>query len=176
MEWKDVGKSLLGLAPTLATALGGPAGMIAGGAIKVLTGFLGLPDNASAQQVQDTLKNLSPEQWKELQLKDMEFDEQILAAGVDLEKIAASDRDSARDLQKSTGSWVPGVLIIFLTIGFFGMLILMWHKAPAEGSKDLLLTMIGSLGTAWIAGVTFYYGSSQGSSHLKEILSKVKGN
>ena len=174
MEWKEVGKSLLGLAPTLATALGGPVGLIAGGAIKVLTKFLGLPDDASAQQTAEMLKALSPDQWKELQLKDLEFSNRVLEAGVDLEKIAAADRDSARDLQKATGSWVPGVLMMVLTIGFFGMLMLMWYRAPADGSKDLLLTMIGSLGTAWIAGVTFYFGSSQGSAQLKDILRAKK--
>jgi hypothetical protein len=174
MNWADVGKSLLSVAPTLATCIGGPVGVIAGGAISILTKFLGLPEDTTAESTAAALAKLPPDQYLELRKADDAFKQSLLDAGVKLEDLAMQDRSTARHMQETTGSWVPGVLMLVLTAGFFGMLILMWYKPPADGSKDLLLTMIGSLGTAWIAGVTFYYGSSQGSEKLKNILGAGK--
>jgi len=80
------------------------------------------------------------------------------------EKIAADDRASARNLEASTHDWVPGTLMMLLTGGFFGLIAyLASHDVPV-GNRDLLNIMLGSLGTAWTGGVTYYYGSSVGAA------------
>jgi|GEM_PF-3021682 len=56
--WNNL-KGLIGnVAPTIATALGGP---LAGGAVKLLTGALGLKDKATESQIMDAVANASPE-------------------------------------------------------------------------------------------------------------------
>lgn len=177
MDWKDIGKSIASVAPALSTALlgAGPAGMIAGGAIKVLTSFLGLQEDARPEDVVARINALTPDKYVELNKADLDFKKSLADAGVNLEQIAAADRDSARRNQAATLNKTPDLLMFLLTLGFFGLLWLMWYKPPAEGSKDLLNTMVGTLGTAWVGGTTYFFGSSAGSDKLKSILASVKG-
>lgn len=170
MDWKDVGKGIAAVAPTIATALGGPAGVIVGGAVKVLSSFLGLGDDATPENVQAELAKLTPDQYVKLREQDTQFKQSLMDAGVKLEEIAMQDRDSARKNQAATQSKTPDVLMFVLTVGFFGLLALMWWRPPPPECKDMLMVMVGTLGTAWTAGVTFFYGSSKGSDSLKSII------
>lgn len=170
MDWKDIGKGIAAVAPTIATALGGPAGVIVGGAVKVLTSFLGLGDDATPETVQAELAKLTPDQYVALRKIDADFKQSLLDAGVKLEEIAMQDRDSARRNQAATQSKTPDILAAFLTVGFFGMLVLMWFKPPPAESKDLLNIMLGALGGAWTTAMAFFFGSSAGSDKLKAIL------
>jgi hypothetical protein len=85
-----------------------------------------------------------------------------------LKKLATDDRKSARDLQIATKSWIPGVLAIGVTIGFFGILIGLMTDNVTK--SDALLLMLGSLGTAWTAIVSFYFGSSASSQNKDDLL------
>lgn len=173
MDWKDIGKSVATLAPTISTALlgTGPVGMIAGGAIKVLTSFFGMADDAKPEDVVAKINALTPDKYVELQQADMAFKQHLADAGVKLEEIAAGDRDSARKMQVALRSATPDILAFMLTVGFFGMLWFMYTKAPPSESKDLLNIMLGALGAAWTTAMAFYFGSSTGSDKLKDILS-----
>jgi hypothetical protein len=105
----------------------------------------------------------TPDQLVALKKADQDFQVALQNLDLSAEKIAADDRSNARSLEASTHDWVPGVLMMFLTGGFFGLLAyLASHDIPA-GNRDLLNIMLGSLGTAWTGGVTYYYGSSAGA-------------
>jgi hypothetical protein len=169
MDWKDIGSGILNFAPTIAKALGVP-GFIADGAAGVLKGVLGLGTEATAQDVQAELAKLTPADYVKLREADLTYKQNLLDAGVKLEEIAMQDRDSARKNQASTQSKTPDILMFVLTVGFFGLLALMWWRPPPPECKDMLMVMVGTLGTAWTAGVTFFYGSSQGSDRLKGII------
>ena len=170
MDWKDLGKGIASVAPTIAAALGGPAGVIVGGAVKVLTGFLGLGDDATPETVQAELNKLTPDVYVKLREMDSTFKQSLLDAGVKLEEIAMQDRDSARKNQAATQSKTPDLLAGLLTVGFFGLLTLMYFKAPPTESKDLLNVMLGALGGAWTTAMAFFFGSSAGSDKLKAII------
>lgn len=95
------------------------------------------------------------------------------------------DTQSARDanvrIQESDkASWlaknVSYILSLIITLGFFGLLSYMLKYEVPSANKDVMNILLGSLGTAWITVVGFFFGSSIGSKEanasLKKVLSK----
>lgn len=152
---------LLGqVAPSIATALGGP---LAGIAVKTLSSALLGHDLGTEEDVATALMNASPEQLASIKKIDADFKVRMKELDIDLERISAGDRDSARQMQRDTKDWVPKVLAIGITVGFFGVLIWMLLNGMPKTGTEALLMMLGALGTSWNNIVQFYYGSSAGS-------------
>jgi|SRR6266404_510740 len=161
--------------PFITTGLslaGGPAGnaaaLILGKVLKV--------DSPTVDSITKTLQGLTltPELQAQLQEAENQYKLQMQQMGYqhedDLAKIGADDRASARQMQIQTRSWVVPCLAIVITLGFFGLLtLLLYHVAPS-GSEKILDVMTGSLGTAWIMVVTYFFGSSAGSDRKTELL------
>ncbi len=168
-DWKSFVKKV---APFIGTALGGPLG---GAAASALAGALGGdPTKTTDQQLAALVQNVTPEQLLALKQAENDFALKMQSLGfqheTDLLQTAASDRASARSREMSVRDWTPRILAYGVTIGFFGLLgYMLRHEVPA-GSKDILNVMLGSLGTAWISIVTYYFGSSAGSDRKTEIL------
>jgi membrane-bound ClpP family serine protease len=160
---------LLGqVAPTIATALGGP---LAGVAVKTLSNALFGHEDATEAQISDAMASATPDQLAAIKKIDADFKVQMKSLDIDLERIAAGDRDSARQMQRETKDWVPKVLAIVITLGFFGILIWMLLNGMPQTGTEALLMMLGALGTAWTGVVNFYYGSSAGSKAKNDLLS-----
>ena len=152
---------LLGqLAPTIATALGGP---LAGVAVKTLSNALFGHEDATEDQISDAMASATPDQLAAIKKIDADFKVQMKSLDIDLERISAGDRDSARQMQRETKDWVPKVLAIVITLGFFGILVWMLLNGMPKTGTEALLMMLGALGTAWTGVINFYYGSSAGS-------------
>lgn len=164
---------LLGqVAPTIATALGGP---LAGIAVKTLSNVLLGHENGSEDDVKGAMATASPDQLVALKKIDADFKAHMKELDIDLERIAAGDRDSARKMQTETKDWTPKILAYFITFGFFGALIwLMVFGIPQTGT-EVLLMMLGSLSTSWTGVVQFYYGSSAGSKAKTDALTARDG-
>ena len=90
-------KSLL---PLIGTALGGPLG---GAAAAFAADKLGL-DSKDVKAVSEVLNSgkLSPEQISSLKLAEIDFQKFLESNKIKLEEVAAADRNSARDLLKTT--------------------------------------------------------------------------
>jgi len=157
MEW------LAQIAPGIATALGGP---LAGLAVSAISKALGIDE----KEVQNTIDSgkLSAEQLASLKQAEIELQAKAQELGLDFEKLAVDDRKSARDMQTATKSSIPAILAIGVTIGFFGILFGLMTDNVTK--SDALLLMLGSLGTAWTAIVSFYFGSSASSQNKDEML------
>ena len=153
-------KSLVGsVAPMLATALGGP---LAGMAVQAIGGVLGL-EKPTEESVAVALSGAGPEMLLKLKQADQDFATKMKALDIDLERISAGDRDSARKMQAETKSRIPAALAGLVTMGFFGILIgMMTGQFVTKDSPELLL-LVGSLSTAWGMVISFYFGSSSGS-------------
>jgi hypothetical protein len=146
------------LLPTIGNLLGGPLG---GAAVEAVGKALGMSD-ATTDKVQRALTsgNLTAEQIAALQAADMQLKTRMAELGIDAEKLAAEDRNNAREMQVTTGSWVPSALACSVTVGYFAILIgLMSHRLELGNSEGLTL-LLGSLTTAWGSIVAFYYGAS----------------
>jgi hypothetical protein len=163
MEW------LSQIAPSIATALGGP---LAGLAVTAISKALGI-DEKDVQKTIETGK-LSAEQMMSLKQAEIELQAKAQELGLNFETLATQDRKSARDMQMATKSLVPAILAFVVTIGFFGILIGLMTDNVTK--SDALLLMLGSLGTAWTAIISFYYGSSANSEKQTEMLHRSTPN
>lgn len=166
IEWRSL---LATVAPVLATAAGGP---LAGVATKAIAAkLLGNPD-ASQDQVEAAVLGADPAMLLKLRELDQQFQKDLQAAGIELEKIAAEDRASARNREVQVKDHMPAVIGVGVCLGFFAVLgwMLVNGKPPSGG--DAMLVLLGSLGTAFTAIISYYYGSSAGSKLKTEALAK----
>ena len=150
------------IAPTLASCFGGP---LAGLAVSAVSKALGVDETKVNTIIQDN--KLNADQIAQLKIAEIEFKEKTQALGLNFETLAVADRKSARDMQATSKSYIPGLLAIGVTIGFFGILYSL--MAGLAVKSDELMIMLGSLGTAWTGIVGFYFGSSA-SSQAKDVL------
>jgi hypothetical protein len=64
----------------------------------------------------------------------------------------------------------PKLLALAVTLGFFGVLAYIMVLSVPEASRDVLNIMLGSLGTAWISIISYYFGSSSSSDRKTELI------
>ncbi|MGB0912825.1 MAG: hypothetical protein ACPGSW_04520 [Phaeobacter italicus] len=165
-------KSVLAtVAPTLATALGGP---LAGVATKALADKLLGDPAADFDAVQSAVLQAGPADLVRLKELDVEFKRDIQAAGIKLEEIAASDRDSARRRQTASGDRTPAILGLCIVLGFFGVLFYIFQNGLPEQGSEVLLIMVGSLGTMTTQVGNYFFGSSVGSKTKDRLLADLK--
>ena len=150
------------IAPTIASCLGGP---LAGLAVTAISKVLGINES----DVNKTIESgkLTADQIAALKQAELQLQSQAQQLGLNFEQLAVQDRSSARSMQATTKSWIPGSLAIFVTVGFFGILYALMSGYATK--SDELMIMLGSLGTAWTGIIGFYFGSSAGSQ-AKDVL------
>lgn len=163
---------LLAVAPTLATAFGGPLAGVATRAVG--DKLLGKPD-ASFEEVTQTILAAGTGELAKLKELELEFQAKLQEAGIELERIASSDRDSARDRQVRMRDWSPTFLGLAIIAGFFGMMAyLVQYGLPQEGG-EVLLIMMGALATMTTQVGNYFFGSSTGSKAKDNIIADLKG-
>jgi len=162
-------KSLVGsVAPTLATALGGP---YAGMAVKQLASVVLGDSGAKEKDVIKALQGASPEMMAAIKKADQEFEAKMAELGVDLERIAADDRASARDLQRATKGWVVPTLGAITVAGFFG--VVGWVLSGQVSLESTLLGFVlGQVSAKAEQVYNFYFGSSAGSKEKTQQLAE----
>jgi len=161
MEW------LKQIAPTIATALGGP---LAGMAVSAISKAIGVDE----KDVGDLINNnkLTAGQIAQVKLAEIELQKQANELGLNFEALAVDDRKSAREMQATTRSIVPPLLAASVTLGFFSILGGMMFGKMSVADNTALTMMLGSLGTAWTGIIAYYFGSSAGSQAKTEMLGK----
>jgi len=159
MDW------LKTIAPTIATAIGGPLG---GLAYEAISKVLGISQDDAKKMLDDG--KLTADQIASVQQAEIALKAKAQELGLDFEQLAVQDRKSARDMQTNTHSFIPPALAIMVTLGFFGILVGLMMETFK--TSDALLLMLGSLGTAWTAIMSFYFGSSASSQAKDAMLHK----
>jgi len=160
MDW------LKQIAPTIATALGGP---LAGMAVSAISKAIGV----DPEKVGDLISSnkLTADQIAQVKIAEIELQKQAQELGLNFEKLEVEDRKSARDMQATTRSMMPPLLAGLVTIGFFSIMVMMFFNKIDSGNPAILM-MLGSLGTAWTGIIAYYFGSSAGSQAKTDLLSK----
>jgi len=161
MEW------LKQIAPTIATAMGGP---LAGMAVSAISKAIGVDEDKVSDLIKDN--KLTADQIAQVKVAEIELQKQAQELGLNFAKLEVDDRKSAREMQATTRSIVPPVLAALVTLGFFGILIMML-LGKVDSNNPAILMMLGSLGTAWTGIIAYYFGSSAGSQAKTDLLSKA---
>jgi hypothetical protein len=161
MDW------LKQIAPTIATAMGGP---LAGMAVSAISKAIGVDPDKVGDLISSN--KLSAEQIAQVKIAEIELQKQAQELGLNFEKLEVEDRKSAREMQATTRSLMPPILAGSVTVGFFAIMTLMFFN-KLDDSNPAILMMLGSLGTAWTGIIAYYFGSSAGSQAKTDLLSKA---
>lgn len=169
-DWRAIVKTV---APALGTMLGGPLGGIAATAI---TSALGIEADSTEDQIAAAVRTATPEQLLALKSAENQFKLDMERIGLDYEKIAADDRDSARKREVTLsqagdliGARATHVVATIVTVGFFAVLfIVLSGKVTTDNQAALLL--LGTMSAGFGAVVQYYLGSSLGSKAKTDAL------
>jgi hypothetical protein len=155
---------LLQIAPTIASALGGP---LAGLAVSALSKALDIAPDTVNDII--TTGKLNADQLAQVKIAEIELQKQAQSLGLNFAEIEEKNQESARNMQIATQSKIPAILASITTVGFFGILILLFFN-KVDPTNNALMIMLGSLGTAWTGVIGFYFGSSAGSQAKDQML------
>ncbi len=192
MDWKDLAGTLIRSgAPIIGTALGGPLGGTIGSvAGKVIADALGVEPTPEA--VEYAVTSRPPEMVAaQLAVADGRYEAiarvfeaqakshtEIVASLSEEYKAALADNEAARQHEmelakiESPLQWGAPVISVVVAAGFFTLLIILMVRPIAvdPSVRDVLLIMIGSIGTAFGQVVSYYVGSSAGSKEKDQAM------
>lgn len=158
MAWYDrVLPTIAVVAPTVAGALGGPLASMATNAVLEALGV------SSTDEAQKAIANLNPEVAAKMRAADQQFIQSMEQMGLDLKKIEAADRASARQREIDTKDKTPAIMAYVIALGFFSCIALLaFREIPLE-NKEAFYIILGALSAAFAQIINYYYGSSTSS-------------
>lgn len=136
---------------------------MAGMAVKAIAGGLGLEPTATEADVSKALQGASPETLLALKEADQAFEVSMAEIGVNLEEIAANDRNSARQREIATKDNAPKILAAVIVLGFFSTLGVVAFATISPAAMPAVNILLGSLTALLIQVGNYYFGSSAGS-------------
>lgn len=156
---KSFGPLLRQIAPTIATALGGP---VAGMAVRALSvGLLGHEDGRP-NDLAAVLAAATPDQVTAIKQIDADFEVRMKQLDIDLEALVVEDRKSARDMQMELKSNLVPALAVFILVSFI-VVTVATLLGYTKVDSVLAGTLIGYLSAKAEQVISFYFGSSNGS-------------
>jgi hypothetical protein len=84
--------------------------------------------------------------------------------------VANTGSTDKRVLPVPEPGWTPQILAVSVTAGFFSLLFLLCFKKAPDANMAMLNIVLGSLGTAWVGVMSYYFGSSQGGRAKDQML------
>jgi len=168
-------KATLGtVAPMLATALGGRLAGLAAKAGLTALGIEPEPGNEE-QQLAAAMASATPADLLKLKQADQQFRLDMRKLGVDLARIDAADRNSARRMAKERGIWPQVTLSVVYTVAYGVVLyyFMTGQISVPESQRILFGSLLGFLTAAQTQIFNFWFGSSHGSARKTELLKGV---
>jgi hypothetical protein len=152
-----LGGLLKSLAPTIASAAGGP---MAGMAVKMAATKLGIPD-ATANEIEDLIER-EPEKAVVLKQADAEFKNRIREMEIDLEsfKTEVQDRQDARKKNREANDWTPRIFILLALMLYGGFIVLVTVMPHDQNDETIISLVLGQLSSLLALGGSYYFGSS----------------
>jgi len=168
---KNAGGILASIAPTVASALGGP---LAGTAVNALIGVLGLAPESTQADVMKAISVATPEQLLAIKTVEANFQVQMKKLDVDIMSLEVKNTEGARALAIATQDYTPRILSglvlgLYIAINYY---IFSGHVLD-DGMRDMALRSLGTLDAALGLVLSYYFGSSLGSSNKNEQISTL---
>ena len=157
MDLGVFGKLIETVAPTIATALGGP---VAGMAVKALSTALLGHDSGSEDDIRDALATATPDQIAAIRKVDADFKVQMKSLDIDLVRIAANDRASARDMAVGTHSFTPSIMSYVIVCCWAVIQYFLFTHVIEASMRELIARVLGTLDGALMLVLSFWFGSS----------------
>ena len=169
MNWKQVIGSV---APTLATALGGP---LAGAAVSAIGNALNLdtPSQATIAKVIEEGK-LTPDQLSELKKLELQYQSEEAERGFKFADLEFKDRDSARKWNTEggiqTNLFVMSCILLCITLG--SEIYVLFRGIPQGVSEIIIGRVLGLMDAVAMMVLAYYYGTSHGSAVKTDIMAQ----
>jgi hypothetical protein len=167
MDW------LKTIAPTIATAMGGP---LAGMAVDAIGNALGMKD-ATKEQVKDLLASgtLTADQMASIKQADASLKVRMKELEIDMEKVHAGDRNSAREMATKTGDvWTPRIMAMVVFVVWGAVNYKLFNGTINNDMRELVARALGTLDAVLMAVIYYYYGSSSSSAAKTEAMQGKK--
>lgn len=168
-DWKKIVGSV---APTIATALGGP---LAGVATKFLAENLLGDSGKGVEDIEKYISGATPEQLVQMKQIEAQFKIEMKKADIDVQKLAVDDRKSARELFK-INVWPQIILSSVFIVGYFGILWLLFGGTIVLDTsiRDMAGILLGVLTSGIPMILRFWFGGSpQDEAHMDRIYNSV---
>lgn len=165
-DWKG---TLAAVAPTVATAFGGP---LAGMAVKMAADALGVEADESA--IQNAIMSGDPATMVKLKELENNFTLKIKELEIESDRLSVQNTDSARKMQIAAKSLIPAILSVVTVTGFFGLLIGASLGVLTLTGSDVMMLLLGVLARETASVYNFWLGSSHGSQEKTALLGKQK--
>jgi hypothetical protein len=139
-------------------------------------GVLGKDVEASSAAIASAVAGATPAEIIALRTADNDFKLRMQELGykelVDLERIAADDRASARKMRTETNSWVPDALSVVIVLAWIGIQCFLLGHVVDQSMREVTARILGTLDTALVIVLTFHFGSNRSSARKTELLSQ----
>ena len=175
MDWTG---TLKALAPTIASALGGP---FAGLAVAAIGKLFDVSD-ATQETIKDIIIGSKPEDLLKIKQAEQDFKLALRQLDVKETELEVQDRSSARTMWATGTVWI-GALAFVTVAGFFASV---WYILNGGiknlDSNELLMvgTVIGYVAANTQSVYNYFFGSSRGSdqksSQISALVTKGVGN
>lgn len=168
---RDWRKIVGAVAPTLATALGGP---LAGVAAQSLSVALLGNETGTEDEIASAVLTGGADALAKIKAADREFEIRCRELDIDLERLHQADRSNAREREKATGDyWTMRSLGVGVLAAFVAVVWQVLFNDGGQVDSALAGTLIGYLSAKADQVVSYYFGSSRGSDQKTAALERA---
>lgn len=151
-DWKSL---VIRIAPTLGSVLQGP---LSGVAVAFLAGkLLEEPVEDQEAALAEVIGAQTPEIIAKVISLDADFKGSLNALNID--ESILRDVQHAREREMTLRDRTPAVLAACVTGGLFAIIFMLIFVPIPQDSMNIVNIMLGSLSTAWMSIVGYYFGS-----------------
>ncbi len=166
-DWKSVVGTI---APTIATALGGP---LAGAGVAALSNVLLGKKDGTEKEISLAIQGASPEILAQIKKADQDFAIRMKELDIDIEKLVYDDRKSAREREATVKDSTPRNLA-YIIVSAFVLILAAVIFGKAQVDSVLAGTLIGYASAKCEQVLAYYFGSSKGSNEKTKLLAKAE--